>query len=201
MEIKMFYPNNIRHPSSVTRPPSSVLPSPVPKISYLRPMSKPLTFIFLFLGSYLLLQLSYTGYLYLFQPGIDPITLFTAKVLVWVQPNASLITMEAIDKAQVLVAGKAIYNVKEACNGISVMLSVLAFMIAFLKPWKAYAISVPSSIFILFVANQLRLLALIQVQLHYPSHFVFFHEYLFPAFIYLFAFLIMVGFTKLFKQA
>ena len=164
-------------------------------------MSKPLTFIFLFLGSYLLLQLSYTGYLYLFQPGIDPITLFTAKVLVWVQLDASLITMEAIDKAQVWVAGKAIYNVKEACNGISVLLSVLAFMIAFLKPWKAYAISVPSSIFILFVANQLRLLALIQVQLHYPSHFVFFHEYLFPAFIYLFAFLIMVGFTKLFKQA
>jgi exosortase family protein XrtF len=169
--------------------------------AYIRAMSKPLTFIFLFLGSYLLLQLSYTGYLYLFQPGIDPITLFTAKVLVWVQPNASLITMEAIDKAQVWVAGKAIFNVKEACNGISVMLSVLAFMIAFQKPWKAYAISVPSSIFILFVANQLRLLALIQVQLHYPSHFVFFHEYLFPAFIYLFAFLIMVGFTKLFKQA
>ena len=162
---------------------------------------KPLHFVFAFLGSYLLLQLSYTGYLYIFQPGIDPITLFTAKVLVLVQPNAGIVTMEAIDKAQVLVAGKAIYNVKEACNGISVMLSVLAFMIAFQKPWKAYAISVPSSIFILFVANQLRLLALIQVQLHYPSHFVFFHEYLFPAFIYLFAFLIMVGFTKLFKQA
>jgi exosortase family protein XrtF len=164
-------------------------------------MTRVLNFIFLFLGSYLLLQLSYTGYLYLFQPNLDPITLFTANVLVWVQPKATLVTMEAIDKAQVLVQGKAIYNIKEACNGISVMLSVLAFMIAFLKPWKAYAIAVPSSIFILFWANQLRLVALIKVQLFYPAHFVFFHEYLFPAIIYLFAFLIMVGFTKLFKQA
>jgi len=161
---------------------------------------KPLHFVFTFLGSYLLLQLGYTIYLYIFQPNLDPITLFTANVLVWVQPKATLVTMEAIDKAQVLVAGKAIYNVKEACNGISVMLSVLAFMIAFLKPWKAYAIAVPSSIFILFWANQLRLVALIKVQLFYPAHFVFFHEYLFPAIIYLFAFLIMVGFTKLFKQ-
>jgi hypothetical protein len=30
MEIKMFYPNNIRHPSSVFRPPSPVLRHPTP---------------------------------------------------------------------------------------------------------------------------------------------------------------------------
>lgn len=160
---------------------------------------KPLHFVLTFLSTYLLLQLGYTGYLYLFQPEIDPITLFTAKALVWVQPNASLVTMEGIDKAQVWVAGKAIYNVKEACNGISVLLSVLAFMIAFQKPWRAYAIAVPCGIILLFLANQLRLLALIQVQLHYPSHFAFFHEYLFPAIIYFFAFLLMIGFTKFFK--
>lgn len=153
-------------------------------------------FIFLFLGSYLLLQLSYTVYLDFYNPAIDPASLYTTKVLTWFFLNADFREILGEAKVQFLLDNKPVVNIKEACNGISVAMSLLAFLIAFKGKSKDYVWVVPVSLLLLFIANMLRLYALVQIKMFYPASFPFFHEYLFPGILYLIAFGIMVFWVK-----
>jgi exosortase/archaeosortase family protein len=72
------------------------------------------------------------------------------------------------------------------------MIALISFLLAYKGSFKAYMITLPLSIIALFIANFLRLYALIQIRLNWPNYFVFFHEYLFPSILYFFAFAIMV---------
>jgi exosortase/archaeosortase family protein len=87
--------------------------------------------------------------------------------------------------------------VKEACNGLSVAMSLWAFLIAFRQPLKYYFWVFPIATLALFLANVFRLFALVIIKQNFPTSFVFFHEYLFPGILYLFAFGIMVYWVKL----
>jgi exosortase family protein XrtF len=149
-------------------------------------------FIAWFLGSYLLLQFAYTGYLWLYEPAVDPITLLTAEVLIPFFDGAQLVDIPGASKVQFQIHQKAVVNIKEGCNGLSVMIALISFLLAYKGSFKAYMITLPLSIIALFIANFLRLYALIQIRLNWPNYFVFFHEYLFPSILYFFAFAIMV---------
>jgi exosortase/archaeosortase family protein len=86
--------------------------------------------------------------------------------------------------------------VKEACNGLSVFIALLSFLLAYHGEKRNYLVFIPMSVLVIFLGNLLRLYALIQIKQLYPASFVFFHEYLFPIILYLFAFGIMVVWVK-----
>ncbi|MFY8190430.1 MAG: archaeosortase/exosortase family protein [Bacteroidia bacterium] len=156
-----------------------------------------LKFILIFLASYICLQLGYTLYLEYYQPSIDPVSYYTAKVLVSLIEGAEMQEIIGKAKLQISINGVPCINILEACNGISIGISLGAFLIAYRGTLKAYLWVTPSSIIALFTANVIRIFALVIVKQHAPSYFPFFHEYLFPAALYLFAFAIMVTWVKL----
>ncbi|OYU95740.1 MAG: exosortase family protein XrtF [Bacteroidetes bacterium B1(2017)] len=149
-------------------------------------------FVLLFLGSYLLMQLAYTGYLWMYDPMVDPLTLYTAKLLQVLFSNSSLVDVPGASKVQFLLDGKAMVNIKEGCNGLSVGIALLAFLIAFTAKAKKYLVFVPVCLLILFVSNIIRLYVLVRIRQSYPEHFVLFHEYVFPIILYAVAFVMMV---------
>jgi exosortase family protein XrtF len=159
-------------------------------------MNPALKFVVLFIGSYLLMQFLYTSYLWIFQPEIDPLTLYTAKLLLPLFNQSTLIEIPGAAKVQFQINGKAIVNVKEACNGLSVFIALLSFLLAYHGEKRKYLVFIPMSVLVIFLGNLLRLYALIQIKQLYPASFVFFHEYLFPIILYLFAFGIMVVWVK-----
>ncbi|MDP3928780.1 MAG: archaeosortase/exosortase family protein [Bacteroidota bacterium] len=156
-----------------------------------------LQFILTFLASYICLQLGYTLYLQYYQPSIDPVSYYTAKALVSLIEGAEMQEIIGKAKLQIAINGMPTINILEACNGISIGISVGAFLIAYRGTLKAYLWVVPSSIIALFAANIFRIFSLVMVKQQAPSYFPFFHEYLFPAALYLFAFAIMVAWVKL----
>ena len=159
-------------------------------------MPPAIKFVVLFFVSYLLMQLAYTGYLWIYQPDIDGLTLFTSQLLLPLFDGSALVAIPDAAKVQFQINGRAIVNIKEACNGLSVFIALLAFLIAYKGNVKRYLIFIPLSIVVIFIGNLLRLYALIQIKQFYPESFVFFHEYLFPIILYVFAFGIMIAWVK-----
>lgn len=155
-------------------------------------MAPALKFSLIFIGSYLLMQFVYTGYLWLYEPLTDPITIFTAEVVHWFMPNSMLQMQLEKSGVQLLLDGRPIINIMEACNAVAVGIAVLAFVISFVRPLKSYLFFVPISFFILFVGNVIRLCFLANIRMNYPQYFVSFHEYIFPVILYAIAFGMMV---------
>ncbi len=162
-------------------------------------MNKSLKFLLLFAASYILLNLLYQALLYYYTPLPDPFTVAVTKITLGLLPNLSYQTLADAPGLQIWDAVHAIVNVKEGCNGMAVWIALLSFIIAF-KTWslKAYLIFIPVSFIIIQVCNVLRLYLLIQIKMNRVYYFDFFHTYVFPAIIYLFAFLLMVLWVKKF---
>jgi exosortase family protein XrtF len=155
-------------------------------------MTPALKFIFKFIGIYALLQVFYILYLWRFEPNIDPVSLWIAEALTTLFQNSSLIVMPEFAKVQFLLNGKAILNIKEACNGISVEIVFISFVLAYGKLQKKQWVYISLGSIFLAIANLFRIYALVQIKVNFPNQFVFFHEYIFPIILYLFAFGMMV---------
>ncbi len=160
--------------------------------------NKPLAFILLFAGTYIVLNILYQGILYLYTPLPDPFTILVCKTTLLFTPELDYRELIAAPGLLVSEAGKPLVNIKEGCNGIAVWISLLSFIIAFRSDWMAYLVFIPLSFFLIQVCNVFRLFVLIKIKLLRPAYFDFFHVYAFPAIIYLIAFLLMVGWVKLF---
>ncbi|MDP1725503.1 MAG: hypothetical protein Q8M15_01870 [Bacteroidota bacterium] len=156
-------------------------------------MQKPLSFFLIFAASYILLNLLYQALLYYYTPLPDLFTVAVTRVTLTLLPNLSYQTLSHATGLQIISATHAIVNIKEGCNGIAVWIALLSFIIAFKSgSFKAYLIFIPVSFIIIQVCNVLRLYLLIQIKMNRVYYFDFFHTYIFPAIIYLFAFLLMV---------
>lgn len=160
-------------------------------------MPQAVKFIAVFLGVYLVMQLAYTGYLMLYAPGIDGLSYQTAKWVISFFNGGSMIEIQGAAKMQLSIHGKALVNINEGCNGLSVFIALVSFLIAFGGTQKAYLIFIPSSLVILFGSNILRLCSLIQIKASLPEWFNLFHDFVFPTVLYLVAFLIMVVWVKM----
>jgi hypothetical protein len=101
-------------------------------------MPKAVKFIALFLGVYLTLQLAYTGYLMLYAPGIDGLSYQTAKWVISFFDMGSMREIIGAAKMQLLINGKPLVNINEGCNGLSVFIALLAFLVAFGGTKKGY---------------------------------------------------------------
>ncbi|MCF8427597.1 MAG: exosortase family protein XrtF [Bacteroidia bacterium] len=151
-------------------------------------MTPALKFIFKFIGLYALLQVIYIFYLWRFEPTIDPVSLWIAEALTTLFSNSSLLVMPEFAKVQFLLNGKAIINIKEACNGISVVIVFISFVLAYGKLQKKHWVYISLGTIFLAIANLFRIYALVQIKVNFPDQFAFFHEYIFPIILYLIAF-------------
>jgi exosortase family protein XrtF len=160
-------------------------------------MPQAVKFIAVFLGVYIAMQLAYTGYLMIFAPGIDGLSYQTAKWVISFFDGGSMREIPGAAKMQLAIYGKVLININEGCNGLSVFIALVSFLIAFGGTHKAYLIFIPLSLVILFGSNILRLCSLIQIKSSLPKWFNLFHDFVFPTVLYLVAFLIMVVWVKL----
>jgi exosortase family protein XrtF len=153
-------------------------------------------FVIVFLVVYVVLNFIYQFVLWLYLPSADGITVFTAYSLckIFNQYNA---TNTNIDGGIIISYGiQKLINIKESCNGIAILNTLISFMIAFRGKLTQYLFFLPAAFFIVFVSNIFRLFILIEIKRNYPEHFHFFHVYVFPAILYSISFVIMILWVK-----
>jgi len=163
-------------------------------------MHPSLKFVFIFIATYIGFNLAYTLYLSAYPNQADPLTNFTAQALKYCFTNASTIQLPNSPRIQFLLNQKAMVNIMEGCNGLSVFLTLISFFIAYKGPRKQYLIYIPVAAISMFAANLLRLYLLVVIRRDYSQYFVFTHEYLFPTVLYIFAFFFMVAWVQTVKK-
>ena len=159
--------------------------------------NKPIQFIAIFAISYIGLNLLYQGFLYLYAPLPDLFTVWVTKATLYFLPELHSRELVGTAGLQICEMNKPVVNVKEACNGIAVWISLLSFIIAFRSKIKLYLIFIPISFLVIQICNVLRLYILIRIRIQSPQYFDFFHVYAFPAIIYFIAFLLMIVWVKM----
>lgn len=149
----------------------------------------------LFLGkfflSYLILTLIYQSYLNKFdvkKAEVDGLTQSVAKQTEWVLSifdNQSY-TMPHLTEPSVKLfyKNKYISRIIEGCNGVSVMILFVAFVIAFSGKFKNTLLFILFGIVIIHVLNVLRIAILAAALYSFPQYEHFLHGVVFPLIIY-----------------
>lgn len=159
-------------------------------------MTSSVRFILRFLLIYLCFQLLYTTYLYSFSPSIDPVTRLTSEALLPFFHLSSVEEVENQSKVRFMIDNKAIVNIKEGCNGLSVVWVLIAFMLSFRVKEKSVWKIMGLGVITILGFNIFRIWLLIWIKLTVPQYFTSFHEYVFPVVLYLIAFVFMIYWAR-----
>ncbi len=131
-------------------------------------------------------------------PQLDPITHYIAvsceRPSAWMGYEIKLIENDHLnyeDSADeqtydsLLFDGRYAISIEEGCNGISIMILFIAFVIAFKGKFLNTIIFIPAGIVFIHVANLIRLSLLSYLNVEWNAEaFHFFHKYGFTAIIY-----------------
>ena len=93
--------------------------------------------------------------------------------------------------------GERTVSVFEGCNSLNVIIVMLAFLVAYQGRAKYYLWFIPLSIVVIYIANLIRIDALVFVSVYLPDYMYFTHKYFFTAFIYAVVFLLWFWWVKL----
>jgi exosortase family protein XrtF len=97
-----------------------------------------------------------------------------------------------------IVDGKVVSRIIEGCNGISVAILFVAFVIAFRGPLIDTLIYIPMGVLLINLANVFRLSIVTYVSRYHYEYYRFFHDYIFPAIIYGMVFILWVIWVNFF---
>lgn len=155
-----------------------------------------LVFLARFLVVYVVGNLIYGWFIYMYEPDVDPITHVVTNQGAWIVSQLGW-ESEAIDYAgksttSIRWNGRGIISVYEGCNSINVMIVFLSFLFAFGPLNRATFYFSMVSLSAIYVANLARIVLLFLIVIYYPDHSYFVHKYLFTAFIYLIVFALWV---------
>lgn len=78
------------------------------------------------------------------------------------------------------------------CDGLELYVIFLIFLVAFPGPWKHKVWFIPTGMLAIYLANLIRVVSLILIQMHFPGYLQFNHKYTFVVLIYAFIFLLWV---------
>jgi len=150
-------------------------------------VSKRLAFVFRFLIAFILLSFAYQLYLS-FYPTLDPFTSFTSKVvfhiLNYAHGNLETISSPETKATIFYYNNKSIFQIIEGCNGLSVCISFVSFVIAYSTVnINAILFSVSGTLLTLII-NILRICALGVLYINKYAYVTIIHDTLFPATIY-----------------
>ncbi len=174
-------------------------------------------FILRFLITYAILSGLYGVYIQKFDTSNPPATdsftrfvsyqtMFAAEALGYTSElvrNAHLIheTEEEQTMDSIYLDNKYAVSVEEGCNGLSVAILFVSFIIGFGGQWKKLVWFIPMGLAFLHVANIGRILLLGILNVDFDGQgFHFFHKYLFTAIIYAAVFVLWIWWVNRFGQ-
>ena len=147
-----------------------------------------LVFISKFIGFYLVLNTAYGLFIRYYDPHVDPVTLqvsahvtnflglFYDSVTYNVEPGSLHVPL--------MLGQSTVVNVFEGCNGLNVMIVYACFLFAFRGTPKQTIFFFTGGIVVIYLMNLLRVVALFEVAMKYPSYLYLVHKYVFTGFIY-----------------
>lgn len=149
-------------------------------------------FLATFLGLYLGLNLLYGWWISSYQGTADWATNIVTEQTSYIlnilgeqtitQPKSDAPTIRIIKESRTVI------SVFEGCNGINVMIVFLSFLFAYRGSWKSLTWFLPMGLFLIYVANLIRVALLFYVAEYWQHYFYYVHKYLFTAAIYLVVF-------------
>jgi exosortase family protein XrtF len=165
--------------------------------SNLKEFRPTLFFLIRFFVLYMVGNLVYGAWITSWHPKPDPLT-------TWVTEQSSSILnlfgweTEAYEHpgkptTYIATAEEAIVSVYEGCNGLNVVIVFLSFLLAFGPYIRKLFWFIPLGLVVIHLSNLARIVLLAAVSVHMPKYLYFTHKYLFTAFIYLFVFLLWIG--------
>jgi exosortase family protein XrtF len=147
-----------------------------------------LKFIGAFLFSYILLTFLYQWYLSGFENNqLDGITRLVAshveKVLQVFDSNSAVVYQQNT-KISILMHQKEVATIIEGCNGISVVILFVSFVIAFAGRFSTTLFFLLGGSVLIYVLNVIRIAILSLLLCRFPAYEHLLHGVIFPLFIY-----------------
>lgn len=157
-------------------------------------------FLLRFVAIYVVGSLLYAALITHYYPGVDPITQAVSEQCAVVL-NVCGAGVETATRPQdptdtIAHAHKGVISVYEGCNGVNVMIVLVAFLAAFGPASRKLVGFTLFGILVVYAANLVRLLVLYYVSLHYAEWIYPIHKYFFTAFIYVVVFLLWVWWVR-----
>ncbi|MEN8136834.1 MAG: exosortase family protein XrtF [Bacteroidota bacterium] len=165
-----------------------------------------IVFLLKFVIVYASLSAVYSYYLSTYEQGeIPEVDAFTYEVAEESSDLAKLFGFESSieindDEASVKFLFDGFYRVKivEGCNGLSVMILFLAFIVAFGGRLRDKLFFIPLGIALIHISNIVRLTWLTYIYVYYYDYAQAFHDYVFPSIIYGMVFVLWVVWVNYF---
>lgn len=149
-----------------------------------------------FVGIYLLLNLLYLLWINHLANQIDGISELVAivsqKILALIGYNVNLVHADLHPRLLFYFNNINYITVSEGCNGVSVMITLLASMLSFRGNLKSKILYLSIGLLGVFFLNVLRVSTLFYVAMNHHQWFSFLHEYAFTALIYTLVFLLFI---------
>ncbi|PHS06276.1 MAG: exosortase family protein XrtF [Kordia sp.] len=162
-----------------------------------------ITFLAIFLSSYILLSLLY----HFFLNTVNSPDFFTKSVseqvislLNLIDYETNSITDTSKGTINLFMKERNIAFIAEGCNAISIMILFVSFVFSFTKRIKPTLLFVAIGLIIIHLANIFRIVILIICLHHYPEYSEYLHSYIFPAMIYGVVFLLWMFWVNSFKK-
>jgi exosortase family protein XrtF len=164
-----------------------------------------LVFLFTFFGTYVLLALVYQFFLNSFgNTQVDSATRWVAQntevVISWYDKSVQIKEVRNEPFFEMFFHDKIVARIVEGCNGISVIILFISFVVAFSGSLKNTLLFVFGGSLIIHILNVLRI-AIITVLLYYfPEYLHLLHDILFPLIIYGVVFILWIIWVNKFSK-
>jgi exosortase family protein XrtF len=164
-----------------------------------------LVFLFTFFGSYILLTFCYQFFLNSFEDGkADTVTrlvaLNTEEVISWFYKAIRIEEVANEPFFTVFFQNQNIVRIVEGCNGVSVMILFVSFVLAFSGNVKNTLLFVFGGSLIIYILNVLRIAVLTILIYNFPGHVDLLHDIVFPMMIYGVVFVLWVIWVNKFSK-
>ncbi|MDR6843999.1 exosortase family protein XrtF [Flavobacterium granuli] len=164
-----------------------------------------LLFLASFFGTYILLTFLYQFFLNGFENGkVDAITrmvaINTEEVISWVYQSSYIVESDNAPFFTVFFQNKSVAQIVEGCNGISVVILFISFIVAFSGSLKSTLLFIFGGSLIIYILNVLRIVFLIVLLYYFPSQSHLLHGVLFPLIIYGLVFVLWVIWVNKFSK-
>lgn len=164
-------------------------------------------FLLVFFGTYIVLAIGYKLYLYINALNKiipDYITILVAEqsesILQLIGYETFTIPYYKNESIRLALNNQFVVQVIEGCNGISVIILFMSFVLAFFSGWKKTLFFIFGGAVLIYVLNVIRIVLITMGIYHYPQYTDLLHDILFPLFIYGVVFLLWVLWVKQYKK-
>jgi exosortase family protein XrtF len=177
-------------------------------ISTIKKNKAVLKFLLVFFGTYIILALLYQAYIkYVTWENYYPdyVTHKVAEqsyhVIDFLGYETYINKNSKLPQMQLWIKDKPVVRIIEGCNGISVIILFLSFIVAFNKGFKKTLLFILFGSVLIYALNVIRIALLTLGLYFYHEYSDFLHDILFPLFIYGVVFLLWVYWVKNYKKS